>query len=246
MTAVESPIVHVFAVCWNEEQRLPYFLRHYDSFAQRIVVYDNQSTDQSVRLLTAHPRTECRTFDTGNEIRDDRYLEIKNEAWKESIGKADWVVVVDIDEFTYHPDIVGLLNRCREYTILRPYGYHMISEAQPTGNHPLTEMMRLGFREPDSDKPCIFRPDQLTINFEPGCHEARPHGNVREHREPELKMLHYRSFGREFTMARLTQYAQRMSAINKVRGWGDQYRWPLEEHHELFNRALAEATEVIG
>ena len=48
--------------------------------------------------------TEVIPYSTGGKINDFKYLEIKNNAWKKSRGKADWVIVVDMDEFLYHLD----------------------------------------------------------------------------------------------------------------------------------------------
>src|SRR5579883_908706 len=36
----DLPIIHVYAVCHNEELLLPYFLRHYEDFAERIIIFD--------------------------------------------------------------------------------------------------------------------------------------------------------------------------------------------------------------
>ena len=41
--------VKVYSICYNEEYMLPFFLQHY-SFAD-IVVYDNESTDNSLEIM---------------------------------------------------------------------------------------------------------------------------------------------------------------------------------------------------
>lgn len=50
--------ITVYTVCFNEELMLPHFLNHYSRIADRIVLYDNQSTDQSMSLARAYPNTE--------------------------------------------------------------------------------------------------------------------------------------------------------------------------------------------
>ncbi|NLB69974.1 MAG: hypothetical protein GX804_09915 [Lentisphaerae bacterium] len=45
------PIVHLYAVCKNEAHIIPYFLNHYGAFVDTFIIYDNGSTDKSLKLL---------------------------------------------------------------------------------------------------------------------------------------------------------------------------------------------------
>jgi hypothetical protein len=53
--------VHVYTICWNESRVIEYFLRHYEQFAERVVVYDENSTDGTKEILAAH-RQQARTI----------------------------------------------------------------------------------------------------------------------------------------------------------------------------------------
>ena len=112
-----GPIVYVYTVCHNEALLLPYFLRHYGSFAEKVIVYDNQSTDGSADIAGSWPKTEVRTLDSGNELRDDLLLEVKNNCWKESRGKADLVIVCDVSVPFPHPSISEALRRGWGYCV---------------------------------------------------------------------------------------------------------------------------------
>src|SRR5690606_2040831 len=112
--------VHVYTVCWNEAKFLPYFLAHYAQFADRIFVYDNGSTDRSPDIVRAHPKAELRQFDSGGTFDDLSNINVKNNAYKESRGQADFVIVVDADELIYHPAIRELLQRYKEEGITFP------------------------------------------------------------------------------------------------------------------------------
>lgn len=46
--------VHLYALCWNEEHRLPYRFWRDDVIVDRYFIFDNHSTDDSLRLLTAY------------------------------------------------------------------------------------------------------------------------------------------------------------------------------------------------
>ena len=98
--------VHVYAVCWNESRVVGFFLRHYEEFADRIVVYDEGSDDGTRDILQTHPKIELRQFI--RTVPDSLELSKKavhDHCWKEARGSADWVILVDIDEHVYHPNL---------------------------------------------------------------------------------------------------------------------------------------------
>ena len=38
---IRHPIVHYYAVCWNEEKMLPFMFQYYDQFVDHYTIYDN-------------------------------------------------------------------------------------------------------------------------------------------------------------------------------------------------------------
>ena len=74
----------VYAICWNEEDLLPAFLHHY-RHADRIVVFDNESSDQSREIVLAAGR-EARSFSTEGSFNDEVHRLLKNNVWKDSRG----------------------------------------------------------------------------------------------------------------------------------------------------------------
>lgn len=93
------PVVHLYTICWDEADMLGFFFRHYDAFVDRYVIYDDDSTDGALDILARHPRVELRRF---ARVHADSFVlshkAMQDEAWKESRGAADWVVVTAIDE----------------------------------------------------------------------------------------------------------------------------------------------------
>ena len=43
--------ITLYTICYNEQEMLPYFLNHYSKMVDKIVVYDNYSTDNSRQIL---------------------------------------------------------------------------------------------------------------------------------------------------------------------------------------------------
>ena len=93
-------MVTIYNISFNEEVILQKFIDHYKyQFPNcEIVIYDNQSTDKTKEIAI---KNGCKVleYDSNNQIRDDLYLEIKNNCWKKA--STDWVLIVDTDEFIY-------------------------------------------------------------------------------------------------------------------------------------------------
>jgi len=200
-----KPIIDVFAICYNEELILPYFIKHYQGINAKITVYDNGSTDNSIDILKS-AGCEIIPYDTAGQIRDDIYAEIKNNCWKKS--RADWVIVCDMDEF-----LVVDFNP-QKYTIINSRGYDMVG--LPGTN--------LGVRNTWYDKHLMFRPDAINeINYSVGGHRCKPTGKVVGSKE-FATLLHHKYISEEYTLNRFNMYEKRLSDINKHYGWGKEYQ----------------------
>jgi hypothetical protein len=224
--------IHVYSLCWNEAQFLPYFLRHYCPLAEKVAIYDNLSDDRSVEIIKSFPNTEVRPYSTQGQLRDDAFLYIKNQTWKESRGTADWVIVVDTDELLWHPNLLGYLEDCKRQgiSIPVPIGYEMISDHFPTTSGQVYEEIKNGALFHDYSKFCIFNPSQIEdINYGPGCHFAAPKGHVTVDKRGDLKLLHYRFLGLDYVLPRFAARRARMSQLNKAKRWGAQYEYSHEQ-----------------
>jgi len=220
--------LHVFSICFNEELMLPYFIQHYKKLgAKKITIYDNFSTDLS-RQIIRESGCELIDYDSKEQIRDDLYLSIKNNCWKKT--DTEWVIVVDIDELLEPP--VFDLDNC---TIVNTKGYD-IAGLPPS---------RLGVANELYNKRCMFRPSEIKeINFAPGCHSAKPVGNV-VGSDKFANLLHYRYISEEYNYNRYLLYQSRLSEINKKYGWGLQYsQVEREKIHQQFQTVLANAKKL--
>lgn len=241
-------VVHVYAMCWNEEKILPYFLRHYGRIASKIFIYDNESTDRSVEVIRSYPNTEVIPFSTGRELNERRLTSIRNHAWKKSRGKADWVIVVDADEFLYHPDLIGCLKsyRQKEITISTLVGYEMVSDTFPKIEGMIYDEVKLGVRNKVFDKTCVFDPNAIYgINYNFGSHEAAPRGILNFDISRELKLLHFNFLGLDYLLERYASRKARLNEYHIKHSLCSHYLLSKDQIKILFNERRKSATCVL-
>lgn len=241
---IKTPIIHVYTICWNEEKFLPFFIKHYGSFCDKIIVYDNESTDSTLDILAKNPKTKVISYKTGNTFNDLKKNEIANTCWKQSRGKADFVIVCDTDELLYdkNNNIKKTLQMSRN-TIFRPEGYEMLSEYFPSYGKPLRQQCK-GLPSKYYCKKIIFDPHCIVdINYYPGCHEADPKGYVKIGTS-EFLLLHYKRIGVEYIINRYQAFKQRLSQQNLDNKMGMHYFMTEQEITDEFNRMLAAAEPV--
>ena len=240
---IHRPVIHYYAVCWNEEKMLPFMFQYYERFVNHFTIYDNYSDDNSETIIQSHPNTEIKKFSMGGEINDYIYQDIKNNCWKQSRGKADYVIVCDIDEFLYNPDLQKLLGNKISLPVTE--GYNMYSETFPADGKDITFQIRKGIADSAYNKCLIFDPHRIVeINYLPGAHQAKPVGIVTRGEE-KAKVLHYKNLGLDYILERYHILAKRLSEKNKEQNLGTHYLYSDEKISADFYRGLSESQTII-
>ncbi len=207
-------MIKLTTICYNEEKILPYFLDYYSTFCDKIIVYDNESTDNSLDIIRRYPNAEIRSNCTNGEISDLRYLEIKNHSWKDTRSLYDWQIVVDIDEFIYFEgnilDELEIYKKSR-INIIPTIGYSMLADEYPTDyNKSIFEQIQYGVPTRQYGKPAIFNPNEIgEIYYRPGAHICEPKGNICLG-WATFKLLHYKFFGYQNWVNRNNLYTSRI------------------------------------
>ena len=240
--------IHLYALSWNDADMLPFFFRHYDPLVSRYFIFDDHSSDGSLDLMHTHPNVEVQPF-----VRSDpdsftlSELAISNECWKRSRGWADWVIVIDIDEHLFHPDLTALLMRFKALgiTIVPALGYQMISEEFPRPDALLRETHTYGAPWDIYSKLALFDPSAITeIDYGVGRHHASPTGRVIAPACDELLLLHYKFLGFERTHARHQQQRSGLRSKDLENGWGYQYCWSEEELRHAWREFARNSIDV--
>ena len=209
------------------------------------------STDASRELLEAHPKVTYHQVNTGGQIDHAFYLRVKNDEWKKHSSNADWVIVVDIDELLYHPDLLQLLAHYKNIgtNFPRTYGYNMVAEDYPSAatNKQIYEILKNGLGASNMNKFCIFNPQQIWPRYLPGAHNTRPCPieNLKMSEAVDLKILHYKYMNIDVMVKRYAELARRRSAKYNKLGLSVHYTQPEEEVRAIYWRIVAEAKPVV-
>ena len=233
--------IEVFCLVSNEELMMTYFMRHYGAFAD-IIILESCSTDRTVEI--AHNAgAEIWSYDMKDEINDQWFTYLKNTCWKES--KAEWVMIVDVDEFIYHPNLMKVL-QYSPATVIRPRFYDMYSKEFPTTEGQIYSEVTMGVEQlSPNPKMNIFRPSAITdMNYAPGCHDASPSGNVKIDIDTDIKTLHMRKLSLSYYLAKNESHSRRRSQLNKDNHWGDHVDLPKEEMIRKFENGLNNAVKI--
>lgn len=194
--------VWLYCICRDEQRILPYFLRHYTTFVDKLIFYDDGSVDGTPDLIRDCPKADLRKWPFPQGLMDDHFLDFANEQWKEARGHAYWVIWVDVDEFLYHPRILDVLDGYAKDGVELPLidGYTMISHSFPTTQGQIYDEIRTGVPDNRWCKPAIFHGH---IQWTVGRHGINDRGfNPKRSAVSDIKLLHYRCLGLDYLKQR--------------------------------------------
>lgn len=206
--------ITAYLLCFNEDYIIRQVLNHYWMFCNKIVVFDNHSDDGSDQVAA---RMGCEVIYYGERgvLSDHAYREIKNNCWKEDARTNDFVIVCDMDELLYSPNLAQDLHSMhkRGVTLPQVQGWNVYSELDA----PKDDLIQINtaFPDPSFSKQIIFNPKEIKeINFSYGAHKCNPIGRITRSSQP-LQVRHYRCLGGVQRMIdRHAMYAPRLSAHN--------------------------------
>lgn len=213
-------IVHVYSIMRNEEFFLPYFLRYYSTFADKIFIIDDHSTDKTVEIARENKKVTVLKYDydISRGYNEQDHIDAITKAYKKySRGRADWVMCADGDEIIYNKDIIGNFEKLQKkgIRIVRTTAYAMFTGKLPKTNKQIYEDYPYGVRERRYDKPVVFDPE-LDIVFGEGRHFIISPTEIWPQRG-KLFLLHYRYLSREYFKKRSTKLLARLNLTARLR-----------------------------
>jgi len=206
-----------FTIAYNEEILIPYWVRHYVTFCDKVVVYVDVDTDDATTILAEAEGAEVRSYE-GDGLDDLAFVAFAEEHYPEARGHADWVIWTDADEILYHPQIEQRLRELRRQKVNYPTvtGYSMTADAVPTTLGQIYEEIQTGFHADAYSKVCVFDPD-LDLHWQTGKHAATVNGEVRpDDGSDPLRLLHYRWLGDDYFLDRNRRNYSRLNVVNRA------------------------------
>lgn len=245
--------VWCYAHVRNEAALAPWFLRHYSAFCERIIIYDDQSTDGTREIVDAHPKCELRDMPfTG--LDENALIDLAHEVIKEATGKADYVMWPDVDEFLYHPQILECLSRFHVsgYSVVRALGFNMMGAPLPAddGVSQLVDLYHTGVRAPVYSKPIIVMPDS-GIQWSCGKHsmaneaDLRPMPDYRHYEEEywRVRLLHYRYLTPQYCRERNARQFDRSPV--KTTAWSNSPTHTGEHSPQWVEATMRKVHDVV-
>lgn len=205
-------IIHVYSIMRNEEDLLPYFLRHYSTFADTIFIIDDKSTDRTLKIAKTNKKVKLLKYKFTEGFVENEHNECFKKFYKKySRGVADWVMVVDGDEFIYNKNLVAILEGQLKWgsKVIKTAGYNIYSETFPTTKGQIYEECNKGLRTHLFDKAVIFNPS-INVNFSGGRHETFLPKGINQIRA-RILLLHFRYLSIVFSIKRLINSTSRFS-----------------------------------
>ncbi len=200
-----DPVIWLYVICYNEERILPYFLKYYSEHVDKIILFDNQSTDRTRAIAENCQNVEVRSLNTSGKFSELALMETRNTCWRDATS--DFCIVCDADEFLYFNggSLKEFIRSCTGYDVYVPVGFDMVSRIFPTFDESyLWDKIKNGAISPGFLKPVLFnRRSIMAMNFAPGSHSDKPKRiDRRRHRiynslshGYKLRLLHYKYIG---------------------------------------------------
>lgn len=235
MTDANSIRLAVVCAIYNEAFLLGQFLNYYSRQVDKIFLIDNESTDGSPRFAARHPKVELSSYSSGGQFDDAALYEAKVTQKNRCLGKFDYVLIVDCDEFVVPKNggsikqaIAGLVPAGAYST----HGFNMWKQPQEApydSSVPLFKQRQWGVESPAYSKPIIVAPG-FPGSYCMGFHYFE---NLQDPRFKDMGgaafyLLHYRGIEEEIFVKRCMGIASRISNRTISSGYSSQYHHKKE------------------
>jgi len=239
--------VKIAVICsiYNEEILLPQFLDYYSPQVDTVFLLDNESTDRSRFLACGYSNVVVSSYSSGGKFSDIALSEAYDRKRRECIGKYDYVVLADCDEFVVPKSGLSLAQAIEQAnpnpaTGLRveffwTHGWNMWSapwDPPYDPARPLLEQRTTGVESRIYSKPCIIRPES-PIEYEHGRHNFKGHDDWKPDNFHGFMFyfLHYIGFDQDIYVKRGMERTTREAPSNIEMKTSVQYHDRTEQSY---------------
>lgn len=247
--------ITLVTLCYNEEDIIPFVVEYWkkmftDGIELSVIVYDNESTDNSVVMLEEFPFVEIRKYKSDG-CNDFLLRDIKNNGWKGT--DADWVIACDMDELVFAPNLKESLETINA-DVIWPRWYIGASTEFPKyvpsvllhTQRPMWNKFNFG------NKAIIFNPKTIKdINYGIGCHTCNPiryDGNkpIISNEDSDIYCFHIdKRLSEDYFVEQMKERDKRRGVLNKLYGFGSHYSKPEEQHRKEYNDIVSKSVNIL-
>ena len=241
----------LYTLSYNESDIVEYSIDYWKRLGvDKVICYDNYSTDDTVEKLKKYDWIEVRYFKTDG-MTDDLHAIIKNNCWKEQKGKENtYVVVCDFDEYLYFPSgVEATLDKMDgRFSVLGCKWFALCNDDTPERIegvllHEQSDKFYLqdvNRNYPELGKFMLINPNMIDdMGWSVGNHICNPTGDFKLYVAPieECVAIHInKGFSPKYFVEKRKRMAKRLSNLNKMKGYCFEYNFPeeksLEEYRE--------------
>ena len=253
-------IIHLYTCCFNEIKILPFVVDYWKQTVDHVYVYDNFSNDGSYEFLTQYDWIDVIQYDSDNKLNDYILLDIKNNEWKKSRSKADFVIVCDLDECIYSKNLREDLLALKKLEVVGiiPNMYNLISKDFPQydNNMLMHQLVNNYYFDKWEDfeknkfgvksKLQVFDPQKIIeTNYKVGCYEYNPTFIGKIIKTDDICCYHLHDVGLYRKIHRYKERSNRMSNENIVDHLSDFYFETTSKIIKDFNYDLKNSKKII-
>ena len=248
----------LYTLAYNESDTVDYFIDYCLSLGiDKAVVYNNDSTDDTVEKLSKYDWIEIRNFHSDG-MTDDLHAIIKNNCWKEQKGKNVWCIVCDFDEWLYSPNINEVIAKMEEgeYSVLGTKWYAICNNSTPPHkNGVLLHQQSTMFYQQKVNRNCpelgkfmLINPNKIDdMGWSVGNHICNPKGDFKVYVADinEAVAIHLnKGFNEQYFVDKRKKMAKRLSALNKAKGYCYEYNYPDDISRAEYRKNQAESFDL--
>ena len=244
-------------VTYNNEDKIPYVMPYYERIGiDKLVVYDNGSTDRTVEMLSKYPFVEIRSYTT-ERYDEGLILKFKTEIQNEFKGQYHWCISTYFDEVFYSDrDFREVLyeKMCEGKTYFLKTGLNIFSRTfPPTDNGKLIhENVGRGSLWTSDDgiigvygnKVELFNMNKVYVRYHMGgCHECQIFGEDSPF-EDDIAFFHLKFIDFDFIVKSNELYRQRTEGTDII--CYDYFAKNMEKVYQLMEKRAISIEEYMN
>ena len=252
--------VNWYTLCWNENDIVKYVIDYWKAIKNqvdlKVIVYDNGSDDGCLNELSKYDWIEIRVFHTSG-LDDYQQADIKNNCWKESKNKVDYVIISDFDEILWGNLQLTLDNmKNNDCNILCTKWYAFCGDFVPTytKNKYLHQLIKRGYKQSinwddnykEYGKFMLIDPNKIDdMNWWPGNHFCNPKPIKCVYLDKNIIAFHInKGFSKEYYYIRNKILYKRQSKSNLENNMGIHLGYSKEKMFEEYENHIKESIDI--